>query len=191
MGTFWKKPIFGKIIIFASLYKLWAKFFGTFGKKVLAGLSKIQSECPGENILRTNNFWNKSMFFFIVFELLSTFFSELWQKYFSTIVLTAFYLSRGRVWAEIFFLDKTFLCHFRFFIEKFGISGKKISADLSSLPFTSKEERFADCFLEKWIFFISFSDVICKKKYPNFGEIISEKFSKFKSGCPGEQSLGT
>ena len=140
----------------------------------------MQSECPGENILGTNNFWNKCMFFFIVFELLSTFFSEPWQKYFSTIVLTAFYLSGGRVWAEIFFLDKTFLCHFRFFIEKFGISGKKFSAELSNLPFTSKEERFADCFLEKWNFFISFSDVICKEKISKFWRNYFGKFFKIQ-----------
>ena len=145
----------------------------------------MQSECPGENILGTNNFWNKCMFFFIVFELLSTFFSEPWQKYFSTIVLTAFYLSRGRVWAEIFFLDKTFLCHFRFFIEKFGISGKKFSAELSNLPFTSKEERFADCFLEKWNFFISFSDVICKKNIQILAKLFRKIFQNSSLGVQG------
>ena len=43
-----------------------------------------------------------------------------------------------------------------------GISDKTFSAELSKLHFTSTEKRFEDCFLEKRIFFSSFSNVIYK-----------------------------
>ena len=47
--------------------------------------------------------FGKNIFFLIIFGLRITFLSELWRKYFSTVVLTAFYVSRGRVWVETFF----------------------------------------------------------------------------------------
>ena len=44
-----------------------------------------------------------------------------------------------------------------------GIFVQKFSAELWKVHFTSTEERFDDCFLENWNFFISFSDDTCKK----------------------------
>ena len=43
-----------------------------------------------------------------------------------------------------------------------GFLAKTFSAELSKLHFTSTEKRFEDCFLEKRIFFSSFSNVIYK-----------------------------
>ena len=49
---FWKKNVF-TIIVF------WAKTFRTFGKKNSADLSKMQSECPGEQFEEKNIFSEK------------------------------------------------------------------------------------------------------------------------------------
>ena len=40
--------------------------FRTFGKKISADLSKMQSECPGEQFEEKNFFWKNYMFLLIV-----------------------------------------------------------------------------------------------------------------------------
>ena len=67
--------------------------------------------CPKRNLCVQGNFLRKNIFSknncsswsFLVS---SQNFSELWGKYFSTFVRTAFYVARGKVWAKIYFPGK-------------------------------------------------------------------------------------
>ena len=108
---------FWRSIKFFIIFVFWAETFRILGEKVSAGLLKLKFERLGEHfgdkrLLKKDicSFWSSLDS--------EAIFWELWREHFSTVVLTAVYLSRGGVWAEVFFW------HFWIFSEKFGIFGK-------------------------------------------------------------------
>ena len=66
------------------------------------------------------------MFFLIVFGTWA-FILELRREEFSTVVEIAIHVSIGRVWAEIYFLEKFILIHYRNSSNRFGTSSKNFS----------------------------------------------------------------
>ena len=98
----------------------------SFGGQLTTGLSKMRSGCLGEFSEGKQLFWKKYMFFLIIFALRTKFFSKTWRGSFSTVVWTAFYVSRGRVWAKTNFLESVHLfVIFVTSIKKLRITGKK------------------------------------------------------------------
>ena len=121
------------------------------------------------------------MFFLIVIGLPAIFFSEIRQKFFSTVVQTAFRGYRGRVWAEFSFGKK------HFFIDVLNFSNKKIGVLAKT-----RLQCCQNCILcvqgTVWGYFeedtfllVTFG--IWTKSYQTFGGNISASLSKMQSGC--------
>ena len=102
---------FRKITLFFITFGIWVKKCQLFGKNFSAGLSKTQSECPGEKFGDELLFWKKYMSFLIVFGPRAIFLA-LWREYFITVFQTAFHVSIGRVWAKLFFFEKVYFDSF-------------------------------------------------------------------------------
>ena len=84
-------------------------------------------------------------------------FLTIWQKYSSTVVQTAFYLSIGEVWENIFIGESKFNSHFHILNKKSAFLSKKSGS--SKLQSTCRGERFEENYLcEQIKFFRSFSD---------------------------------
>ena len=126
----WK--IFWESYTFFTTFGIWVKNCQLFDRKISAGSSKMQSECPGEHFEQKLLFSKEYIFFLIIFGLRAIFF-KLWRDFFSTVVPMAFYVSSGRrVWEKILFLNEKYtLIHLRNSGTKFGTSGEKSSAGSS------------------------------------------------------------
>ena len=101
MNVWWFS--FEKATFLLNTFRILAKDYPTFGGKMSAGLSKMQSGCPRENFERKRLFWKKKLNVPLhrVWTSGHTF-SELWRQYSSTFFQTAFYLSKGGVWEKLF-----------------------------------------------------------------------------------------
>ena len=92
----WENCFGGSTKLF-NIFLFWAKTFRTFGKKISADLSKMQSR---GTILGEKLFLEKLYVPFSRFWTSSQTVWKLWWKYFNTVVEFAIYVSRGGVWEE-------------------------------------------------------------------------------------------
>ena len=96
----------------------------------------------GGIISRKNNFFGKKIYVPLHrFWKTGPIFSALWQKYSSTVVQTAFYLSIGGVWERLFIGESKFNFHFPKLNKKIILFVKKTAAT-SKLHSRCQEERF-------------------------------------------------
>ena len=93
----WEK-CFGWSTKLFNIFLFWAKTFRTFGTKVSADLSKMQSRGTiwreklflEKLYVPSNHFWTSSQTVW-----------KLWRKFLNRVFEFAFYMSRGRVWGKI------------------------------------------------------------------------------------------
>ena len=143
ISAFWRKN-FGRVVENA----IWVSRRTFWGQTI-----------SGKNIC---SFWS-----FLDFE---AFFWELWSNHFSTVVLTADYLSRGGVWAEVFFLGKTIFCHFRILSKNFWDFWQEIA----KIAVYVSRGTIVECFLENFHFydFPNLSEELSSCWQKNFGRLV-------------------
>ena len=162
--------------------------FGFFAKKfwVSAWLSKMLSESPGEHF-EDKRFLEKIYVLLDRFWISIHFFSELWRKCLSTVDLTAFYVSSGRVWAETFFRKSYFFFIFVSLVKNLFFLAKTSSTGSSYLHSWYPKERTEE---KKTFFFkIKFSNHFRTLTEKHHGFMAKKKIGsvvKFHSMCPEE-----
>ena len=119
---------FGRSTKLFNIFLFWAKTFRTFGTKVSADLSKMQSR---------GTIWGEKLFlekWYVPFSKFCTSSQtvwKLWWKYFNRVFEFAFYVSRRRVWEKN--LKTYILIQFPNSSKRFATSGKNISVGSSYL----------------------------------------------------------
>ena len=145
-NVFWRKIKFFIILVF------WVKTFRTTGKKVSEGLSKMQTECPGEYF---EDKWFLEKYVFDRFRTSGHFFQNLDKN--TSVRLTSLLFScpgedseqKHNSWKNYFFIL------FRIFNEKLGFLAKTFPAGSSYLHSWYPEERTEEKRLFRKISFLN------------------------------------
>ena len=184
------RNFFGEAHFFSMFSYFKRKNFGFLAKKfwVSVWLSKKLSESPGEHF-EDKRFLEKIYVLLDRFWISIHFFSELWRKCLSTVDLTAFYVSSGRVWAETFFMEKLFFFFiFVYLVKNLFFLAKTSSAGSSYLHSWHPEERTEG---KKTFFKINFSNHFRTLTEKHHGFVAEKKRSEGLSNlhftCPGER----
>ena len=142
------------------VFRIWAKKFRISAGRISPICQKCNLRVQGNNLRKNNNFeikyvplgrfWTSRQLFL-----------ELWQKKVSTVVQTAFYKSRRRVWKKnVFFLRKIKLfVHPRNFSKKVGFwqtNSTSSSNPHSRCPEERTEEK--TIFLKRNFYWITFGN---------------------------------
>ena len=109
-GRFWRKNFFPRSLFF-TIFGLWSKSVCNFAAKNSAVFSKLHFLCSGNNL---RIFFRNFSCFWFIWDSKPRIIRKLAEKFFSNVVKTAFYVSRGIFWETFSYFLKKFLLFSKF-----------------------------------------------------------------------------